>query len=206
MPAAKYRFTWSDVAYLQADYMAGWGAFRGWSGEVDLEGEYVGRIDKCRGEHDPERDVFRVFYAAETSGKRDLVAGTIALDRTAPPCGGRVYFRAPCCGRRVRQLALLPEGLRCAPCGSITWDTRRKRKAQRLVHRAGKLAGKIELENWFDTPTKRPAGMHRRTFERLAERHGALVAEANAMLGPQLQAAAARGPDALLRAMLRAGL
>jgi hypothetical protein len=34
--------------------------------------------------------------------------------------GTRVHFICPCCGRTERRLAVLPEGLRCGPCGGVT--------------------------------------------------------------------------------------
>ena len=208
MAPPKYRYTWSELAYLAADHMNAWRAFDGWCGSISFVEDYVGGVDEARGEHDVERDHFRVFYAAEHRKGRTLVCETIPLERVPVNYGGRgrVYFRAPCCGRRVRQVALLPEGGRCGQCGLITWDSHRKGKMQRLVYRAGVMASRLELDNWFDTPTHRPKGMRRDTFERLADRHAEIVGKAHARVAPRLRRAAEKGPDALLLARLRAGL
>jgi hypothetical protein len=106
----------------------------------------------------------------------------------------------------VRQVALLPEGGRCGRCGSVTWDSHRKGKLQRLVHRAGQLAARLELDDWFETPTRRPKKMRRDTFERLADRHAEVVSRAHAKAAHRLRKATEKGPEALLLARLRAGL
>jgi len=208
MPAAKYRYTWSELAYLAVDCMNAWGAFEGYSGPISFEAEYVGGVEEARVEHDVERDVLRLVYAVDGRKGRALIGETVALERFPVNYGGRgrVYFRAPCCGRRVRQVALLPEGVRCGRCGSIQWDVRRKGALQRAVHKAGLVAARLELEEWFAAPAKRPKRMRRDTFERLADRHAELVDKAHAKAAPRLRRAAAKGPEALLLARLRAGL
>lgn len=40
MPAPRYRCTWDDIAYLDADHMAGWGAFeKGQRQTIDFDDE-----------------------------------------------------------------------------------------------------------------------------------------------------------------------
>ena len=74
---------------------------------------------------------FRASYRWQQPGEKpgaDFVTSRITLERR--PCrlgGNRTYFICPCCLRRVLRLAVLPEGLRCGPCGRVTWASRRER-------------------------------------------------------------------------------
>lgn len=154
---------------MDCDWMGGWedgGAFQGFAGELETSGTLL----TTDAEHDRERDVFSVFYLPKETAKP--IRANIKLDRRPQARGGsRVYFLAPCCGVSVRKLALLPTGVMCGRCGSITQEARRKGRIQPLIHRADMLAGRLGCDTWFSEPRERPKGMHRQTFIRLAEKH-----------------------------------
>src|SRR5690349_8810176 len=101
-----------------------------------------------------EGDCFRAFYEwTPRQGEPFAVRSTVRIHRR--PCrfgGSRVYFIAPCCGRRVLRLAALASGLTCGTCGRITWSSRREQRLQRLIRKARKLAIPLELAGWRDTP------------------------------------------------------
>ena len=204
MVRRRYRHEWESLAFIDADFIGGWGAFDGYSGPMEFDGLEPSEAD-CQ--HDRERDVFSVFYSGQADGKPALRRANIILERLPQTLGGaRVHFRAPCCGRRIRKLALLPEGVVCGRCGSITHRSRRKSGLQRLIHKADMLAGQLGCETWFSSPKERPKHMRRERFMRLAEQHAELVRQANVMLGPRLARAARRGVAAHWGVMLRAGM
>lgn len=208
MGARKYRHEWSDLASIDSDFIKGWGAFDGYRGPLDLEGF---EPSKAEMEHDEERDVIRIFYVTQAG---ELIRETVSLERAAchydkpdSPRGGRVYFRAPCCGQRVRKLAFLQQGVRCARCGSITSSSRRKSGVQRTIHKADLIAGRLGCKTWYEPPTERPKGMRRETFNRLADEHARLVEQAMAVIKPKLAQASARGGVvAEIGALIRYGM
>jgi hypothetical protein len=210
MALRRYRHEWSDLAFIDSDFIAGWGAFRGYDGPLEFDGCTP---SKAHAVHDTDRDTFTVIYGLKGEGSAAApVHCAIGLERQ--PCtydkpgssGGRVYFRAPCCRRCVRKLALLPEGVRCARCGSITNTSKRKSGVQRLIHKADLIAGQLDCPNWFTPPKARPKGMRRETFNRLAEEHARLVQQAMAIVRPRLARAARRGVAAQMGALMRAGM
>ena len=173
MPALRYRCTWNDIAYLDADYMAGWRAFeRGHSETVDFDDD---DLPKLAFEMQSDRDEFSVAYQWQQIGQppgKDFVRSHVSLSRR--PCrfgGHRTYFVAPCCGRTTLRLAVLPSGLRCGKCGRVTWGSRREQPTQRLIRRANKVAVKLGLDCWYEQPTKRPPHMRLPTYERLLLQH-----------------------------------
>ncbi len=207
MVRRKYQYEWEELAYIDSDFIAGWGAFKGYNGPLEFDGH---EPEKAQMEHDEERDVVRIFYATKNGA---LIQQTIALERRRctydkPDAkqGGRVYFTSPCCQRRVRKLAILQQGVRCARCGSITNTSKRKSGAQRLIRRADVIAGRLGCKHWFAPPTERPKGMKRETFNRLADEHAQLVEQAMRVIRPRLARASVRGTAAQFGAMLRYGM
>jgi hypothetical protein len=207
-----YRHVWDDVAFIDSDFIGGWGAFRGYDGPLEFDNCTP---SKAHAIHDCERDMFTVVYGLtdKAGGALPPIFCAIALERRRctydkPDAerGGRVYFRAPCCNRRVRKLALLPQGVRCGRCGSITNRSKRKSGVQRLIHNADLLAGRLECPNWYTPPTERPKNMKRATFNRLADEHARLVAEAMRVIRPRLMRAAGRGIVGQMSALLRYGM
>lgn len=173
MPALRYRCTWDDIAYVDSDYMAGWGAFEpGCQQTVDFDDD---KLPKLAFEMKPDRDEFSVAYQWQQNGQplgKDFVRSHVSLYRRPCRFGGcRTYFVAPCCGRRTLRLAVLPEGLRCGKCGRITWGSRREQPTQRLIRQANKVALKLGVDCWYEQPAKRPPHMRLETFERLLLQH-----------------------------------
>lgn len=193
----KYRYTWDDVAKLEADHCKSWGAFDGYAGPVAFD---RGEVRGAHWEHDRTTDRVSVFYAITEGGapRRE----TFGLYRQPSPLGGeRVYMLAPCCGRRAVSLALLPEGVRCRHCGSITTYTRRADPAKRAKRAAERLAVQLGCATWYATPTQRPLGMPSAKFIKLAREHEQAVQKALARLSPRMAAAAGRLSPSLIGAL-----
>ena len=188
MARRRWRHVWEDVDSIDCDYMGHWGAFDGYRGSLT----YADDEDGAQVEHDKERDVFSVFYVHD--GKP--VRANIRLERRPQKLGGsRVHFIAPCCGRTVRKLAMLPHGVFCSMCGSIVNASRRKSRTQRLIWKADKLAGHLGCDNWYTAPKERPKNMRRERFLTLLEAHERAKAEAMSVIGPRL----ARGSGVVSR-------
>lgn len=214
MARRRYRCTWDDVPWMDCDWIGapGWaddedaprkgrGAFAGFRGEMKTSGVEI----TANVEHDQERDIFELVYvpASETA----LTKCKVHLERRPQAKGGaRVYFVAPCCGRSVRKLALLKGLCGCARCASIQQPSRRKGRTQRLIAKAEALAWRLGCETWFSQPKERPKGMHRSTFEDLAQRHAIAVRDAMAVIGPRLSRAQSRGLGSYMGALARAGM
>lgn len=178
----KYRFIWEEVAKLEADHCKRWGLFDGYRGPVLFD---AGAVRGAHLEHDPSRDEVTAFYTPE--GSPAPVRETFSVQRVPAPRGGeRVYFLAPCCGRRIVRLALLAEGVRCGPCGSITAFRRRHSKARRAVRSAERMGARLGCVAWYLPPPRRPSGMTAGQFLKLSEAHAAQVRKAIALLGPNV--------------------
>lgn len=202
MAGRRYRGTWDACAYLDADHCASWGAFSGFTGQVTFDDVEPPAIHF---EHDKDRDSFAVFYLWKG---RDDEAGpirsTVHLERR--PCrfgGTRAYFRCPSCERSVLRLAVLPEGLRCGRCGRITWGSRRETETRRLVRKANKIALRLGLDYFGDTP-KRPPHMRAATYARIMTELEPLKLEINRRIAVRL--ARAKGPLGAWGALTRWGL
>jgi hypothetical protein len=202
MAARKYRATWDDVATLDADHMASWGAFAGYAGPITFDDTEPAKLHV---EHDAERDTFAAFYVWR--GNDDEAApirSTVRLERR--PCrfgGTRAYFICPRCARRTLRLAVLAGGLQCGVCGKLTWKSRRQCETARLVRRAGKLAQRLGLDSCADAP-KRPPHMRLATYARIRAELDPLMVEINRRVAARM--ARVKGPLAALPALLRWGL
>jgi hypothetical protein len=179
----KYRYIWDDVAKLEADHCKRWGAFDGYRGPVSFP---AGGVTGARLEHDGQADQVCISYAIGG----DVQTGRFSLYRQPSPIRGeRVYMLAPCCGRRVVSLALLPEGVRCGPCGLVTHHCRRESKPRRAVRSAQRLAAQLGCRAWYLPPEHRPEGMSRAEFLKLSREHAAQSAKAIEMLRPKMESA-----------------
>lgn len=211
MKRRRYRHEWEDLAFVDSDFIGGWGAFDSYDGPLEFDGLTP---SKAHGMHDAERDTFTIVYATKDDDGTLPVCVPVKLlrqrctyDKPDNAKAGRVYFEAPCCRRRVRKLALLPSGIRCGRCGSITYRSKRKSGIQRLIHKADLLAGRLECANWYSPPKERPKGMRRETFNRLADEHAALVQEAMRVVRPRIMRAVGRaGIAGQMMAALRYGM
>jgi hypothetical protein len=202
MTARRYRATWDEVAFLDADHCASWGAFAGYNGAMDFNGCEPARI---HAEHDSERDTLSAFYVRKGEGDdAGPIRSTVRLERR--PCrfgGTRVYFRCPGCGRATLRLAVLASGLLCGVCGRITWGSRRECETARLVRRANKLALRLGLDCFSDTPT-RPKRMRLHTYAAIRGNLDPLRAEIERRVRKRM--ARAKGPFGYMPALLRWGL
>lgn len=199
MAARYYRATWDDVATLDADHIASWGAFAGYQGVIEFDGLQPSKI---HAEHDSERDTLSAFYVWRDEDAP--IRSTVRLERR--PCrfgGTRAYFRCPDCGRATLRLAVLARGLSCGTCGRITWKSRRLGDTGRLVRRADMLAGKLGLDTVLASP-KRPAGMRLETYARIVADLAPMQAEINRRLASR--AARSKTPLGHLVAAVRWGL
>ena len=168
MPKRRYRHTWDDIAWLDADYMAGWDAFvSGRHETIDFDDD---ALPKLAFEMDEFGAKFSVYYTwpDRVGGLPQPIRSTVHLDHR--PCrfgGTRPYFVAPCCARRTLRLAVLEAGLFCRECGSVTWSSRREHKLDRLIRKGNKIAARLNCEAWYDEPTSRPKHMRRETYAAL---------------------------------------
>jgi hypothetical protein len=206
MARRRYRQTWDDVEWIDCDFMATQWAESPFKAKPDNSDADTLELDNGTSAplfYDPATDELRIFYTLKADTQPTLAR--IQLERRPQSFGGaRVYFRAPCCQRRVRKVALLPDGVRCGPCGSIQQPSRRKGRTRRLIWKADKLAGQLGCDNWHSEPNERPVGMRRETFARLAVEHAKAKQNALRIVGPRLARAQARGGPAYLMAMLKA--
>lgn len=188
MPAPRYRCTWDEIAYLDADHMGGWGAFEhGCRQTIDFDDDDLPRLAF---EMDCARDEFLALYQWRENGRPtepDFVRSTVSIDRRPCRFGGlRPYFIAPCCGRRTLRLAVLCSGLRCGRCGRVTWGSRREQPTQRLIRRANKVARKLGLDCWYEQLASRPPHMRLATFAQLSAERATLVTEINRRIAVRL--------------------
>lgn len=199
MPTRRYRCTWDDIAWLDCDHIASWGALQAGRREtIDFHDDALPKLAMVI---DPDGTEFRATYRWITTCGREtgnFIHSRVGLVRR--PCrfgGSRAYFVCPCCRRIVLRLAVLPEGLRCGTCGRVTWGSRRERPADRLIRKANKVALALGCDHWTDPlPTKRPAYMRAAKFERLKADLAALVTTINMDLARKM------GKKGLFAAML----
>lgn len=188
MATRRYRYSWEEIAALDCDYIAGWGALHPDSSHtIDFDDDALPRLAfKMAG----DGQSFSVAYqwpASDRLQPTDFIQTRVELARR--PCrfgGARAYFMCPCCGRTTLRLAVLPEGLRCGRCGRVTWDSRRQRPLQRLMRKADKVASKLGCDSWKDVPDRRPAHMRMASFEALKAERAALVVEINREINRRL--------------------
>ena len=152
----RYRASWENVATLDADHMASWGAFI--PGALQTIEFGVSEVPSLYFEMQDKGDYFRVFYkwVAGKAVEPELVRSSAYLDHR--PCrfgGTRAYFIAPCCSRRVLRLAVQSLGLVCGACGRLTWSSRRERPIARLIRKANKLSNRLGCDSWRDAASKR---------------------------------------------------
>ena len=201
MAKRKYRASWDEVASLDCDHIAGWGAVDGYVGTVDFEDMTPAKIHV---EHERERDTFSAFYVSENGKDAEPVRSTVHLERR--PCrfgGTRAFFVCPTCKRRTLRLAVLPQGLQCGACGRITWASRRETETRRLIRKANKIALRMGVD-YFADPPKRPPHMRPETYARLLIELQPIKAEIERRVARRM--AKAKGPLGGLATIVRWGL
>lgn len=203
-----------DHATLSSDYLqTGWDALAGEPREIEPDGavDDHGIVD-VKTEHDPECDVLTISYRKKGDKLDNRRSSAVALVRT--PCrfgGARALFLAPCCGRRVRSLALMPNRVACRRCGRLVHRSTRKSGVPALVHRADRIIGMLGAEAcgaeyWYGPIKKRPRGMSRERFARLAAEHDRLVRLVWAKIQPRMVRAQRRCAMGGWLVMARAGM
>ena len=167
MTARRYQCSWDAIPYINVSELQDDGTLEpgDWTLVFDtpgLEGDMVVITSD-------DRRLLTTFYRWHDA--ENVTRATVAIDYR--PCrfgGSRPFLICPACQKRVMNLALLPRGLRCGPCGRITYQKRWDTDLSRRVRNANEVAARLGGSTWMDKPV-RPKGMHRRTFERLlAER------------------------------------
>lgn len=202
MAAPRYRATWEQVSALDADHIASWGAFAGYVGPITFDDSEPAKLHV---EHDTERDTFSAFYLWK--GQEDEagpIRSTVRLDRR--PCrfgGARAFFICPRCTRRTLRLAVMAGGLACGTCGRITWGSRRETETRRLVRKANKVARRLGLDYFGDSP-KRPPHMRATTYARIMAELEPLKAEINRRVAVRI--ARAKGTMGGWNALVRWGI
>lgn len=179
--ARRYRYTWDNVATLDCDHMASWGAFTPDRSEtVEFDN---GAVERLAFKMSADGNAFSVAYQWPSEAQGQLAEFTQSQVRLVRrPCrfgGTRAYFMCPSCDRTTLRLAVLADGLHCGTCGRVTWNSRREQPLQRLMRKADKLAVQLGCESWRDAPARKPVRMRVATFERLRAEHAALVSEIN---------------------------
>lgn len=98
--------------------------------------------------------------------------------------GTRVWWRCPCCGRRVAILYVRGKTIACRRCWRLRYmvessDDNRKafRRADKLRARLGWVPGVAHGEG------ARPKGMHHRTFDKLVNKYRAAELQALGAMG-----------------------
>ncbi|MGI9520432.1 MAG: hypothetical protein ACR2PG_02175, partial [Hyphomicrobiaceae bacterium] len=172
------RYTWDDIAVLDADYMSSWGACTpGLRETIDYEND---DLPKLAYEMDERGDRFSVFYQLQHDqhGSPNPIRSTVHLERRSCRFGGtRAYFIAPCCGRTTLRLAVLSDGLQCGTCGSVTYRSRREHRMYRVIRKANAIAARLGCSYWMEKPTRRPLHMRQVTYEKLLRERERLVAQ-----------------------------
>lgn len=185
MRRRKYRHTWETLSILHTDDLGRW-ALAGYAGPIEFK---TGPVPLARIEHDAEADTLRIFYSPALGAPPQQDSASIVrrhlLRNGAPP---RPMFVAPCCGGVTKRLALLPDGLRCGKCGSITHQCTRDSKALVAMRSAKAIAEQLGCAAWWQEPMRRPLGMRYKTFARLKARHACYVEKARALITRGLEA------------------
>ncbi len=201
MAVGRYVASWDEVASLDCDHIAGWGALDGYVGTVDFDDLTPAKIHI---EHDRERDTISAFYFSDNGKDAEPVRSTVHLERC--PCrfgGTRAFFRCPACQRRTLRLAVLKRGMLCGTCGRITWASRRETQTRRLIRKGNKIAARMGMD-YFADPPKRPPHMRPETYARLLTELQPIRAEIERRVARRM--AKAKGPLGGLATIVRWGL
>jgi hypothetical protein len=188
MAPRRYRCSWDDIAALDADFVASWGAFEpGRLETVEFDGDHL-PTKTLVFEMQDQGDHFRAFYEWKLDDDEPTtVRSEVRVEKY--PCrfgGHRTYFICPCCDRRVLRLAVLDSGLACARCGRVTWKSRREQPLARVIRKANKVGNKLGCDEWWDVPKARPKHMRLKTYELLRGRRLLLTGQINNRLAARL--------------------
>ena len=95
------------------------------------------------------------------------------------PChlgGQRRWFTCPGCNKKVAMLYAPGKYFACRQCGGLAYATQKEGIGDRASRRADKLRNRLGWEaGILNGSGCRPKGMHKSTYQRLKQRHDALV-------------------------------
>ena len=95
------------------------------------------------------------------------------------PChlgGQRRWFTCPGCNKKVAMLYAPGKYFACRLCGGLAYATQKEGIGDRASRRADKLRNRLGWEaGILNGSGCRPKGMHKSTYQRLKQRHDALV-------------------------------
>ena len=149
-------------------------------------------------------DALTLDYTTRAYGQTEPTSHRqpVALDWT--PChygGHRVWFACPGCGSRRAVLFSAGGVFRCRACHDLAYQSTRDDDIDRGTRRIRTLQGKLNAAPGctpWHIPSK-PAGMHWRTYDRLALELRAAIVKRNAMFGAALDTLQARVDAVLAR-------
>lgn len=188
MAPRSYQCSWDDIAALDADFIASWGAFEAGRLEtVEFDGDHL-PTKTLVFEMQDQGDHFRAFYEWKLDDDEPTtVRSEVRVERRPCRFGGfRIFFKCPRCGRSVLRLAVLKCGLVCAKCGRVTWKSRREQPLERVIRKVNKLGNELGCNAWWEVPKSRPRHMRSKKFELLRARRLLLTTKINSHLASQL--------------------
>lgn len=99
-------------------------------------------------------------------------ASIILRDTPAQFGGRRQWFECPGCNARCR--VLYGYALRCHRCAAIAYQSQSMTPSDRASHQMGKICKRLDprFDGSADELPDKPTGMHWRTYDRFADRHG----------------------------------
>jgi hypothetical protein len=177
----KVHHTVEEALKLDVSVLRRYGALRrvaGWM-RWERKGETAAAVEFYI-QRDPTRrpELVLVFHVKRGSDRPYLAKQTFPLVSTSPNYGGTRWWFRCVCGRRVAKLYLPPGSTEflCRHCHEVVYSSQREGKRDRLLRRARKLERRLTTRP--DGSLARPRGMHRSTFERIADEIEVLEGEA----------------------------
>lgn len=136
-----------------------------WSRGDEPAGDILVRYDDGR----PHEVVLEYRVRKEDDEAWRPVRESVGLDRTPCPYGGkRPWFLCPRCLSRRAVLFGLGGRFRCRACHGLAYPSTREGTADRHRRRADELRRRLGGKPGDLLVPRKPKGMHRRTYERLA--------------------------------------
>jgi hypothetical protein len=91
----------------------------------------------------------------------------------------RSKMSCPKCTLLTRRLVLMPYGLRCGRCASVTSPELSIGDIKQAIRAAQKVSNQLNSPNWRVPPQDRPHRMRKTTYSKLKQRRAILAAEIN---------------------------
>ena len=162
-----------DVRYLARRGMLRPGSYRiSWSRGDRPTGDIGVRVT----DDDPRPGAIILEYRTRRSGGEwQDVTQHVALDWTPCTYGGyRPWLLCPSCDKRMAILYSGGSGFYCRQCLGLVYQSQRESGGDRARARARRIRKRLGgAANMSERFPEKPAGMHRRTYERLRREHDA---------------------------------